>query len=153
MSERIHTYAEFFPYYLGEHRVPTCRMLHFVGTTIGVTMLVCMFAFGNLLQVLAGLGAAVIFGGIGFVLERNKPFWPAVALLFISIIAASPLFGFIAVVAGYAFPWMGHFLVEKNRPATFKYPVWSLVSDFRMYGRMVTGRLWSGDTVPAEAAA
>jgi hypothetical protein len=151
MADRIQTYAEFFPYYLGEHRVPACRALHFVGTSIGVTMLVCMFVFGNLMQVLPGLLAAFIFGGVGFVLERNKPFWPAVALMFLSILAANPLFGFIAVFAGYLFPWIGHFIVEKNRPATFAYPVWSLVSDFRMYGRMVTGRLWSGDTV-AQAA-
>jgi hypothetical protein len=151
MAQRIHSYAEFFPYYLGEHRVPTCRVLHFVGTTIGVTNLILMLVFGNLLQVLPALAAAVLFLGIGFVLEKNKPFWPAVALFFISLVAAHPVFGTIAVIAGYAFPWIGHFVVEKNRPATFAYPMWSLVSDFRMYGRMVTGRLWTGDTVPTPA--
>lgn len=151
MSERIHTYAEFFPYYLGEHRVPLCRILHFVGSTIGLIMLLCMLVFGDLLQVLPGLAAAVIFGAISFVREKHKPLWPAVALFFASVIAANPGFGFIAIIAGYAFPWIGHFIIEKNRPATFAYPMWSLVSDYRMYGRMVTGRLWSGDTVPAAA--
>jgi len=36
-------------------------------------------------------------------------------------------------VVGYAFAWIGHAFFEKNKPATFKYPFWSLISDFKLF--------------------
>lgn len=44
-------------------------------------------------------------------------------------------------VAGYGVAWLGHFVFEKNRPATFQYPFYSLWGDFVMYKDMLTGKI------------
>jgi len=44
-------------------------------------------------------------------------------------------------VAGYFFAWVSHAFVERNKPATFIHPVWSLISDFRMFFFWATGKL------------
>jgi hypothetical protein len=46
-----------------------------------------------------------------------------------------------AVLCGYAFAWVGHFFVEHNKPATFKYPLWSFRADFKMLACALSGRL------------
>ena len=42
---------------------------------------------------------------------------------------------------GYGFAWTGHFFFEKNRPATFRYPFYSLAGDYVMFWQMLTGRI------------
>jgi hypothetical protein len=46
----------------------------------------------------------------------------------------------LAVVQGYAFAWVGHFFFEHNRPATFKYPLFSLMGDWRLWWEILTGK-------------
>ena len=48
---------------------------------------------------------------------------------------------FIAPLIGYGFAWCGHFVFQKNKPATFKYPGWSFVGDFKMFGLIASGRM------------
>ena len=99
MPARFATFAEFYPFYLSEHRHPVCRRLHFVGSTL-------------------------VIGTIVVAAVTRNPWW----------LAAAPL-------AGYGFAWAGHFFFEKNRPATFKYPFYSLLGDWVMYKDILTRRL------------
>ncbi len=50
------------------------------------------------------------------------------------------------IAAGYACAWVGHFFFEKNKPASFKFPLQSFASDFRMYGDVLRGKLSLKDT-------
>jgi hypothetical protein len=44
-------------------------------------------------------------------------------------------------LAGYGFAWVGHYVFEKNRPATFKHPLYSLLGDWVMFWQMLRGKL------------
>lgn len=96
---RIKTFREFYIFYLSEHSNKTCRLLHFIGTTL-------VFIFAILAVYL------------------NKP----ILWIFVPI-------------AGYGFAWVGHLIFEKNKPATFQYPLWSLASDFKMYFHILFGKI------------
>ena len=99
METRFRNFAEFYPYYLSEHLNPTCRKLHFAGTTLVLAIAVAMIA--------------------------TQQWW----------------LGLLLPIAGYGFAWVGHFAFEKNRPATFTYPRWSLAADFVMYWQLLTGKI------------
>lgn len=44
-------------------------------------------------------------------------------------------------LVGYGFAWVGHFFFEKNKPATFKYPIYSLIGDWVMYKDIIVGKI------------
>lgn len=85
-----------------------------------------------------------------YVQEHSRPLTRALHLigtllglaLVVYFIATDRWYFFpVFFVVGYAFAWFAHFVIEKNRPATFQYPFWSLISDFKMIAYMLTGRM------------
>src|SRR5271155_3736954 len=64
----------------------------------------------------------------------------ALALLVAAIATQTWWLAAIALIEGYAFAWVGHFFFEHNKPATFKYPGFSLMGDWRLWWDIVTRR-------------
>jgi hypothetical protein len=95
----FNSFAEFYPFYLGEHSHPTCRRLHFIGSSLVIVVVLWALLSGQL-----------------------RWLW-------------------LAPVVGYGFAWVGHIAFEKNRPATFKHPLYSLLGDWVMYGQMLRGKV------------
>jgi hypothetical protein len=62
-------------------------------------------------------------------------------LIVAAALARKPLLLLAVPVAGYGFAWVGHFVFEKNRPATFTHPWYSLRADFVLFRDMLTGRI------------
>lgn len=64
-----------------------------------------------------------------------------ILILAVALFSANWRWLWILPLAGYSFAWVGHFFFEKNRPATFKYPFYSLLGDFAMYRDMLRGKV------------
>lgn len=98
-TKRFTSFREFYPYYLSEHQNVTCRRLHFIGSTLVLTLLILSLLTGQLMLL-----------------------W-------------------LLPIAGYGFAWLGHFKFEHNKPATFRYPLYSLMGDWVMYKDILLGRI------------
>jgi hypothetical protein len=65
----------------------------------------------------------------------------AVLQWFAALATREPWLLLSGLVTGYAFAWVGHFFFEKNRPATFTHPLYSLIGDFAMARDILAGRI------------
>jgi len=99
VAPKYQRFAEFYPFYLSEHRNRTCRRLHFLGASLSLVCLALFLATLNGWWILAGL------------------------------------------LCGYGFAWIGHFVFEKNQPASFKQPLYSFMGDWVMYGQIWRGKI------------
>lgn len=99
MKPSITSFEQFWPYYVGAHKDPLNRFLHYVGTACGVLALA------------------------------------------VGVLSLSPGFVVVAPILGYGPAWVGHGLIEGNRPATWDFPSWSLRADFKMLGLALKGRM------------
>ena len=99
MNTNPTNYTEFWDFYVAEHSLRLTRLLHFVGTSLGLAL------------------------AVFFVARGQWYFFP------------------VFFVCGYGFAWYSHFFIEKNKPASFRFPFWSFISDFKMIGFMLVGRM------------
>ena len=63
------------------------------------------------------------------------------ALLAAALVTANGWWALGALFCGYGFAWVGHFFFEKNRPATFKHPLYSFAGDWVMFKDICTGKI------------
>jgi hypothetical protein len=65
----------------------------------------------------------------------------ALAFLIACIVTRKWILIPLTLIPGYAAAWTAHFFIEKNRPATFTYPLWSFIADYKMVGLMLVGKM------------
>lgn len=67
--------------------------------------------------------------------------WLVLGILAMALISGNAWW-FVAIpLAGYGFAWVGHFFFENNRPATFKYPLYSFIGDWVMFVQLLIGKI------------
>ena len=85
-----------------------------------------------------------------YVGEHTKPITRALhfvgstcvlAIVVAALVTGRPWLLVATPVLGYGFAWIGHFGFEKNRPATFKHPIYSFFGDWVMYGKILSGTM------------
>ena len=64
-----------------------------------------------------------------------------ISLIIFSIYSTNYKYLYFAPITGYGFAWCSHFFIENNRPATFKYPLYSFIGDWIMFKDILTGKI------------
>ena len=67
--------------------------------------------------------------------------WLVLGILAMAITTGNAWWYAAIPLAGYGFAWVGHFFFEKNRPATFTYPLYSFAGDWVMFFQLLTGKI------------
>lgn len=67
--------------------------------------------------------------------------WGVLVVLVAALVTANPWWLLAMPLIGYGFAWVGHFVFEKNKPATFRYPLYSLIGDWVMFADILRGRV------------
>jgi hypothetical protein len=98
-DKKYQSFKEFYPFYLSEHSNKTCRVLHVIGSSLVILIII-----------------------YSLISEKYK------LLIIIPFV-------------GYGFAWIGHYVFEKNTPATFKYPAYSFIGDWVMWWQFLTRKL------------
>ena len=93
------SFKDFYPYYLSEHKLRINKILHAIGSLIGLSFLIYVLCIGKYKLI------------------------------------------FVSFVFGYTFAWIGHFFFEKNKPATFKYPLYSFLGDWVMLKYLILRKI------------
>ena len=140
------TFPSFYVLYLSQHRKPLTKLTHAIGTSCFIAL--CVMEP----RLLLGIGAALFVGVVLCPLLRSHDTGAVEGLAFVASylavgraatgswreVAAAPL-------SAYFFAWLGHFVFEGNKPATFIYPAYSLLGDFFMLAQLATFQLpWDG---------
>lgn len=138
-SKPYGSFDEFYPFYISQHQDDTCRRLHFVGTTFALLIALWEpFVVPSL--TLGGMAAYVAFFAtrhIGHGLfEMATAF--GVFLYFMRKLTGTWHKGILTLAIPYGFAWVGHFFFEHNKPATFVYPIFSLLGDFKLWYEIAT---------------
>ena len=142
-------FASFWPLYVNQHSLPATKLIHAVGTTVAMASVIAIHGgkkFGRLaLGLTAGLSLALCAADMTASFATGLP--EAVIMALLVVACARAFSGLRAGTIlktfgiGYLFAWVGHFFVEKNRPATFLHPTFSLLGDFQLLWQLVTNQL------------
>lgn len=132
---------DFYEFYLKEHSDPTCRGLHIIGTSMVILSLLTKNRY-LLVPLATGAAAGLVLSEVlSFLSNGLVEFASIFFVAYYVALPAKKTFPWQLLIMGYLPAWIGHFFFEHNRPATFLYPTYSLLSDFAMWYQTMSCQL------------